>query len=119
MWKANGDYKKYELGTDVTVTNTYDPVRFNGDFSNLFSVNKYLEIVAGSAKFTYGKTNAQVNPYFKPEISTDGTIIIVKTQTENAPTADHYENLVFKVKDAYGHEEEISLKVTVQRPTKK
>ena len=116
-WNANGKYDDVKLGKIVTVTNTYDPARFNGDFSNLFSVHKYLEIVAGSAKFTYGKTNAQVNPYFKPEISTDGTITIVKTQTENAPTADHDENLVFKVKDAYGHENEISLVVKVLRPT--
>ena len=116
MWKANGDYNEVKLGTDVTVTNTYDPVRFNGDFGKLFVTNNYLEIVAGSAKFTYGN---QENPYFKPEINNAGVVKIVKNQVENAPTADHEEYLVFKVKDAYGHEKEISLKVTVQRPTKK
>lgn len=113
-WNAKGEYKDVTLGTDVTVINTYDPARFNGNFEKLFVTNKYLEIVAGSAKFTYGN---QENPYFKPEINNAGVVTIKKNQVENAPTADHEENLVFKVKDAYGHESEISLKVKVLRPT--
>ena len=113
MWDANGNYSSYELGTLVKVTNSYNPVLFNGDFKKLFIDNKYLEIVAGSAKFTYGN---QKNPYFKPEINNAGVVTIKKNQVENAPTADHEENLVFKVNDAYGHEREISLKVKVLRP---
>lgn len=116
MWDANGNYSNVEIGTAVNVVNSYDPVRFNGDFKNLFEDNKYLTIVPGSAHFTYG---TQVDPYFKPEINaTTGTVTIKNTQTENAPTADHEENLVFKVKDAYGHTKTISLAVTVKRPTK-
>ena len=116
MWDANGNYSNVEIGTAVNVVNSYDPVRFNGDFKNLFEDNKYLTIVPGSAHFTYG---TQVDPYFKPEINaTTGTVTITNTQTENAPTADHEENLVFKVKDAYGHTKTISLAVTVKRPTK-
>ena len=116
MWDANGNYNSYELGTLVKVTNSYNPVLFNGDFEKLFVTNKYLEIVAGSAKFTYGD---QENPYFKPEIDKAGKVTITKNQTTFAPTADHDENLVFKVKDAYGHEKEISLAVKVQRPAEK
>lgn len=116
MWDANGNYDSYELGTLVKVTNTYNPVLFNGDFEKLFVTNKYLEIVAGSAKFTYGD---QENPYFKPEINKAGKVTITKNQTTFAPTADHEENLVFKVKDAYGHEKEITLVVKVLRPAVK
>lgn len=116
MWDANGNYSSYELGTLVKVTNSYNPVLFNGDFEKLFVTNKYLEIVAGSAKFTYGD---QENPYFTPEINKAGKVTITKNQTTFAPTADHDENLVFKVKDAYGHEKEISLAVKVLRPAEK
>lgn len=115
MWDAAGNYKTIEIGTAVNVVNSYDPVRFDGNFSNLIGGNQYLTIVDGSAHFTYG---SQEDPYFKPTIATNGNVTLTNTQTENAPTADHEENLVFKVKDAYGHTKTISLAVTVKRPTK-
>lgn len=116
MWNAEGNYDKIVLSTDVDVKNSYDPNRFSGALSNLIGTNKYLTIVEGSAHFYYGK---QEDPYFKPTVAADGTVTIVKTQVENAPTADHEETLSFKVKDCYGHEKTLKLPVTVLRPAKK
>ena len=116
MWNADGNYNNIELSTDVDVKNSYDPNRFSGTLSNLIGTNKYLTIVEGSAHFYYGE---QEDPYFKPTVAADGTVTIVKTQVENAPTADHEETLSFKVKDCYGHEKTLKLPVTVLRPAKK
>ena len=116
MWNADGNYDNIELSTDVDVKNSYDPNRFSGTLSNLIGTNKYLTIVEGSAHFYYGE---QEDPYFKPTVAADGTVTIVKTQVENAPTADHEETLSFKVKDCYGHEKTLKLPVTVLRPAKK
>lgn len=116
MWNAEGNYDKIVLSTDVDVENSYDPNRFSGALSNLIGTNKYLTIVPGSAHFYYG---TQEDPYFKPTVAADGTVTIVKTQVENAPTADHEETLSFKVKDCYGHEKTLKLPVTVLRPAKK
>ena len=116
MWNADGNYDNIELSTDVDVKNSYDPNRFSGTLSNLIGTNKYLTIVEGSAHFYYG---TQEDPYFKPTVAADGTVTIVKTQVENAPTADHEETLSFKVKDCYGHEKTLKLPVTVLRPAKK
>jgi len=116
MWNADGNYDNIELSTDVDVKNSYDPNRFSGTLSNLIGTNKYLTIVEGSAHFYYGE---QEDPYFKPTVAADGAVTIVKTQVENAPTADHEETLSFKVKDCYGHEKTLKLPVTVLRPAKK
>ena len=116
MWNFEGNYDKIVLSTDVDVENSYDPNRFSGALSNLIGTNKYLTIVPGSAHFYYG---TQEDPYFKPTVAADGTVTIVKTQVENAPTADHEETLSFKVKDCYGHEKTLKLPVTVLRPAKK
>lgn len=116
MWNADGNYDNIELSTDVDVKNSYDPNRFSGTLSNLIGTNKYLTIVEGSAHFYYG---TQEDPYFEPTIDVKGKVTIVKTQVENAPTADHEETLSFKVKDCYGHEKTLKLPVTVLRPAKK
>jgi hypothetical protein len=116
MWNADGNYTDIQLASDVNVKNSYDPVRFNGDFSKLIGTNKYLTIVDGSAHFYF---NGQEDPYFKPVIAANGTVTIQKTQVENAPTTDHQETLSFKVKDCYGHEKAITLPVTVLRPAAK
>ena len=116
IWNADGNYKDIKLATDVDVVNSYDPVRFSGTLSNLIGTNKYLTIVEGSAHFYYGE---QEDPYFKPTVAADGTVTIVKTQVENAPTTDHQETLSFQVQDCYGHKKAITLPVTVLRPVKK
>lgn len=115
MWNADGKYDDIKLSTDVDVKNTYDPVRFNGDFSTLIGTNKYLTIVDGSAHFYF---NGQEDPYFTPVVAADGTVTIQKKQVENAPTVDHEETLSFMVQDCYGHKKAITLPVTVLRPAK-
>lgn len=114
-WNAEGKYDDIKLATEVSVKNSYDSDRFNGTFDNLIGKNNYLTIVPGSAHFYYG---TQEDPYFKPVVAADGTVTISGTQTEAAPTVDHDEILSFKVKDCYGHEKTLSLKVSVKRPAK-
>lgn len=123
MWKAGGDYDELDLSTgdkSISVVNSYDPSRFSGELNNLIGTNKYLKIKDGSAHFTYGTGDKkQIDPYFKPTIAADGKVTLTNTQIENAPTADHDENLEFVVIDCYGHEHTLSFAVTVLRPAKK
>jgi len=123
MWKADGKYDVLDLSTgdkSISVVNSYDPSRFSGELNNLIGTNKYLKIKEGSAHFTYGTGDKkQIDPYFKPTIATDGKVTLTNTQKENAPTADHDENLEFVVVDCYGHEHTLSFAVTVLRPAKK
>lgn len=116
IWNAEGNYTAIKLATDVDVVNSYDPVRFSGDFNTLIGTNKYLTIVPGSAHFYF---NGQEDPYFTPVVAADGTVTIQKKQVENAPTVDHEETLSFMVQDCYyGHKKAITLPVTVLRPAK-
>lgn len=123
MWNAKGAYKELDLSTgdkSISVVNSYDPMRFSGELNNLIGTNKYLKIKDGSAHFTYGTGDKkQIDPYFKPTIAADGKVTLTNTQIENAPTADHDENLEFVVIDCYGHEKTLSFSVTVLRPAKK
>ena len=123
MWNAEGAYKELDLSTgdkSISVVNSYDPTRFSGELNNLIGTNKYLKIKDGSAHFTYGTGDKkQIDPYFKPTIAADGKVTLTNTQIENAPTADHDENLEFVVIDCYGHEHTLSFAVTVLRPAKK
>lgn len=123
MWNAEGAYTELDLSTgdkSISVVNSYDPMRFSGELNNLIGTNKYLKIKDGSAHFTYGTGDKkQIDPYFKPTIAADGKVTLTNTQIENAPTADHDENLEFVVIDCYGHEKTLSFSVTVLRPAKK
>lgn len=123
MWNAEGAYNELDLSTgdkSISVVNSYDPMRFSGELKNLIGTNEYLKIKDGSAHFTYGTgDNKQIDPYFKPTIAADGKVTLTNTQIENAPTADHDENLEFVVIDCYGHEKTLTLPVTVLRPAKK
>lgn len=123
MWNAEGAYKELDLSTgdkSISVVNSYNPMRFSGELNNLIGTNKYLKIKDGSAHFTYGTGDKkQIDPYFKPTIAADGKVTLTNTQIENAPTADHDENLEFVVIDCYGHEKTLSFSVTVLRPAKK
>lgn len=123
MWNAKGAYNELDLSTgnkSISVVNSYDPMRFSGELNNLIGTNKYLKIKDGSAHFTYGTGDKkQIDPYFKPTIAADGKVTLTNTQIENAPTADHDENLEFVVIDCYGHEKTLSFSVTVLRPAKK
>lgn len=123
MWNAEGAYQELDLSTgdkSISVVNSYDPMRFSGELNNLIGTNKYLKIKDGSAHFTYGTGDKkQIDPYFKPTIAADGKVTLTNTQIENAPTADHDENLEFVVIDCYGHEKTLSFSVTVLRPAKK
>lgn len=123
MWNAEGAYNELDLSTgdkSISVVNSYDPMRFSGELNNLIGTNKYLKIKDGSAHFTYGTGDKkQIDPYFKPTIAADGKVTLTNTQIENAPTADHDENLEFVVIDCYGHEKTLKLPVTVLRPAKK
>lgn len=123
MWNAEGAYNELDLSTgdkSISVVNSYDPTRFSGELNNLIGTNKYLKIKDGSAHFTYGTGDKkQIDPYFKPTIAADGKVTLTNTQIENAPTADHDENLEFVVIDCYGHEHTLSFAVTVLRPAKK
>lgn len=123
MWKADGKYNVLNLSTgdkSISVVNSYDPMRFSGELNNLIGTNKYLKIKDGSAHFTYGTGDKkQIDPYFKPTIAANGKVTLTNTQKENAPTADHDENLEFVVVDCYGHEHTLSFAVTVLRPAKK
>ena len=123
MWNAEGAYNELDLSTgdkSISVVNSYDPMRFSGELNNLIGTNKYLKIKDGSAHFTYGTGDKkQIDPYFKPTIAANGKVTLTNTQIENAPTADHDENLEFVVIDCYGHEKTLSFAVTVLRPAKK
>ena len=113
QWKATANVIKTDI-KNIAVKNTYNNDFFGGTFAQLLT-NKYLEVKAGSAHLTY---EGQADPYFTVEVdATNGQFIF--TQTENAPTVDHTENLEFVVVDAYGHEVPQSFKVTIKRPASK
>ena len=117
QWKATANVIKTDI-KNIAVKNTYNNDFFGGTFAQLLT-NKYLEVKAGSAHFTY---EGQADPYFTVEVdATNGQFIFTQTgiQAENAPTVDHTENLEFVVVDAYGHEVPQSFKVTIKRPASK
>ncbi len=119
QWKANPDDNGIVTNIkDIAVKNTYNNDFFGGNFAQLLK-DQYLEVNPNSAHLTY---EGQEDPYFKVKVdATNGKFIFTQkdTQTENAPTVDHTENLEFVVVDAYGHEVKQSFKVTIKRPASK
>ena len=110
------------LGTTATVagqyiktTNSYNNDFFGGMLDVVIGTKKFLEVVENSANLYYG---AQKNPYFKVTVDASGNFTFTQNnvQAENAPVADHVETLKFKVRDAFWHENEISLDVKILRP---
>ena len=116
QWTAEGNTVATPY-SHIVSTNSYNNDYFGLDLNVLINTNEWLKIKKDSYKLT---VNGQVNPYFKPEM-TGNTITFtqIKTQVDAAPVADHDENLVFTVIDAFGHEKEISLVVTIKAPEKK
>ena len=110
------------LGTTATVagqyiktTNSYNNDFFGGMLDVVIGTKKFLKVVENSANLYYG---AQKNPYFKVTVDASGNFTFTQNnvQAENAPVADHVETLKFKVRDAFWHENEISLDVKILRP---
>lgn len=112
MWNYAGTAVTGKTLADVKVTNSYDPTRFSGTFAALLA-KPYFDVVAGSAHL---KVDGQIDPYFTVAIAADGALTFTPSQTENAPTQDHVEQLVFQVKDAYGHVIDQSFDVLIQKP---
>ena len=119
QWKANPDDNGIVTNIkDIAVKNTYNNDFFGGNFAQLLK-DQYLEVNPNSAHLTY---EGQEDPYFKVKVdAAKGKFIFTQkdTQTENAPTVDHTENLEFVVVDAYGHQVPLSFKVTIKRPASK
>ena len=97
---------------------------YNNDFFGLTLqdiVWKYGMLKPGDVKLV--SAAGLDNPYFKPELKLDPSNKIYleftqqSVQTDAAPVADHEETLKLKFKDKYGHDVEISLPVTVKKPT--
>ena len=119
-WTATGD----SYSSDIAYINgksSYNNDYFGGTLAKLVLTNGWLEIT-GTPELRYTDPTTgtkQVNPYFAPSInSTTGAITFDQgsIQVDSAPVADHVEQLVIKVKDAYGHVYEIVSDVTVKKP---
>ena len=117
QWTVDGKTNTVAKYSDIVSTNSYNNEYFGLDLDVLINDNQWLKIKEGSCKLI---VDGQVNPYFVPEMSGSTiTFIQDKTQVDAAPVADHFENLVFTVIDAFGHEKTISLEVTIKAPEKK
>jgi hypothetical protein len=116
QWTADAKVISSDVATAVSVKNSYNDDFFGGTLGSLLTAG-YLTIdQASGVKLTYGE---QVNPYFEPTISGSTITFSQKgVQVENAPTADHVENLIITVVDAYAHKAQISLPVTIKTATK-
>ena len=113
-WTADAVGDKANL-MEIISTNSYNNDYFGLDLESLVVTKGWLTIE--SIKLTVGE---QVNPYFKPEV--EGSVIKftqISQQVDAAPVADHEETLVITVVDAFGHEFDIELDVTVKAPEKK
>ena len=116
QWKAAGNTATASFA-DVTAHNTYNNDFFGGTFAQLLT-NKYLVIKDNTAHL---KVSGQEDPYFKATIDATNnkvTFTQANVQVENAPTADHVENLEFIVIDQFGHELTMSFPVTIKAPAK-
>ena len=102
-------------GKYIKTTNSYNNDFFGGMLDVVIGTKKFLKVVENSANLYYG---AQENPYFKVTVDASGNFTFTQNnvQAENAPVADHVETLKFKVRDAFWHENEISLDVKILRP---
>ena len=116
-WTAAGTVATVDLST-IKVTNDRDSETFGGTLASLLGAPKnYLNYVAGSAQLT--AEDGSVNPYFTVSLN-ESTLELTFTQkstnSSQAPYDEHDETLTFKVVDAYGIENTISLDVTVKNP---
>lgn len=116
-WTAAGTVATVDLST-IKVTNDRDSETFGGTLASLLGAPKnYLNYVAGSAQLT--AEDGSVNPYFTVSLD-ESTLKLTFTQkstnSSQAPYDEHDETLTFKVVDAYGIENTISLDVTVKNP---
>ena len=102
-------------GNCIKTANSYNNDFFGGMLDAVIGTKKFLKVVENSANLYYG---AQKNPYFKVTVDASGNFTFTQNnvQAENAPVADHVETLKFKVRDAFWHENEISLDVKILRP---
>lgn len=114
QWTAAGN-KVDVMSNTIIITNGYNNDFFGMDMLKATWEKKFLAVVDNSVKLVW---NGQVNPYFKPAFSGDYDRITFTQQSIQAdanPTADHTEYLVFKVKDCFGHENEISLPILIKK----
>lgn len=116
-WTNTGDYPSTNIASDVVVKNSYDAGRFSGDLKVLIIDNRYFTVKGTQLTWVDPTGNKQINPYLTPSYNADGTISWTRTQEENSVTADHDENLEITVVDCYGHEEMITLAVTIKKAT--
>lgn len=117
-WTSAGTTENVAL-TEITVTNDRDSQNFGGTLASLMdnSGKNYLNYVAGSAKLT--ATDGSVNPYFDVKVDETNlklTFTQNTTDASQAPYGEHEETLSFKVVDAYGLPQTITLPVTVKNP---
>ncbi|MCI6119106.1 MAG: DUF4988 domain-containing protein [Prevotella sp.] len=105
---------------NIVAKNSYNNDFFGGDLEKLVVTNKWLKINGVAMYYTDPTTGTkQTNPYFVPSVnSTTGVITFTQAsvQVDAAPVADHVEQLVITVVDAYGHEYNISTDVKVKKP---
>lgn len=114
QWTAAGS-KVDVMSNTILIKNGYNNDFFGMDMLKATWEKKFLEVVPGSEKLVW---EGQVNPYFKPAFSADYDRITFTQQSIQAdanPTANHTEQLVFKVKDCFGHEAEISLPIEIKK----
>lgn len=118
-WTSTGTTLNVDL-TEITVTNDRDSQNFGGTLASLMSNSgkNYLNYVAGSAKLT-ADADGSVNPYFDVKVDETNlklTFTQNTTDASQAPYGEHEETLSFKVVDAYGLPQTITLPVTVKNP---
>ena len=122
QWKAQPD----EAGitakpSDITIKNSYNAALFapGGTLEKLIA-SKLVEVSdkAPELRFKNETTgNVQINPYFIPSISKDGVITFKQksVQSDSNPADKHDEYLHFWLKDAFGHEIDVNLTVTIKK----
>ena len=115
-WKNSGEYASTNIAGDVVVKNSYDAQRFSGNLEVLITKNSYFTVKSTQLTWLDPTGKKQINPYLTPSYN-NGTITWTRTQEENSVTADHEENLEITVVDCYGHEEMITLAVTIKKAT--
>ncbi|MGM9697899.1 MAG: hypothetical protein ACI3Y0_04580, partial [Prevotella sp.] len=131
-WTAEGNGYTSKLEY-IVAKNSYNNDYFGGNLKDLIITKKWLDIAYNTddngtpttpkieMKYTDPTTGVvQTNPYFVPSIGGTNNDEIIFTQAsvqlDAAPVADHVEQLIITVVDAYGHEYNISTDVTVKKP---
>jgi hypothetical protein len=115
-WTPSGEYEPTDISNDVIVDNSYDATRFSGFLNVLIGTNNYFTVKNTQLTWVDATGQKQINPYLTPSYA-NGQITWTRTQGENSVTADHDENLEITVVDCYGHEEVITLAVTIKKAT--